>query len=139
MAKKVWADWGRIRQSGFPPGFIRRSDALIFDMDQIRTYRRDGVSLVMDAGSVNFLSRSFFFQSHDGMKTVACGISRDALLDLGGYHRLNGAADEVFRALRPEIERITSAKYRAGHLDRDGAIVIGPADILLFGFERRSD
>jgi len=52
-----------------------------------------------------------------------------------GYHHLNGAEDEVFLALRPEIERLASAKYRAGRLDHSGGILIGAADILLYGFE----
>jgi hypothetical protein len=47
----------------------------------------------------------------------------------------NGAADEVFRALRTEIERLAGAKYHAGRLDHHGSLVIGPADILLYGFE----
>jgi hypothetical protein len=79
--------------------------------------------------------RDFPFQSRDGIKLVDCGISHDALLDLSGYHRVNGAEDEVFLALRPEIERLASAKYRAGRLDRSGSITLGPADILLYGFE----
>jgi hypothetical protein len=90
---------------------------------------------VLDTDSISVRSQDLSFQSHDGKKVVACGISRDALRDLGGYHRLDGAEDELFRALRPEIERLASAKYRAGRLDRNGAIVIGPADILLYGFE----
>jgi hypothetical protein len=104
------------------------------DMDQFP--RRNAASLVLDAGSVSARPQDLSFQSHDGKKVVPCGISRDALRDLGGYHRVNGAEDEVFRALRQEIERLASAKYRAGRLDRSGAIVIGPADILLYGFER---
>jgi hypothetical protein len=97
---------------------------------------RGYASLVLDADTIKVRAEDLAFQSHAGATVVACEISRDALQDLGGYHRLNGAQDEVFRALRPEIERLASAKYRAGRLDRNGAILIGPADILLYGFER---
>jgi Protein of unknown function (DUF1488) len=106
------------------------------DMDQLQTPRLDAVSLVMDEGSVNVRPQDISFHSHDGVKVVPCGILRDALLDLGSYHRLSGGEDELFRALLAEIERLASAKYRAGRLDRNGTIMIGPADILLYGFER---
>ena len=98
--------------------------------------RRPVASLVLDADSVTVRAQDLVFESHDGKTLVACGISRDALQDLGGYHRLNGADDAVFRALRPEIERLASAKYRAGRVDHSDGILIGPADILLYGFER---
>src|SRR5579862_7315482 len=101
--------------------------------------RRAAAALVLDADSISVRPQDLSFQSRDGDKLVPCGISRDALNDLGGYHRLAGAEDEVFRALRPEIERLASAKYRAGRHDGNGAISIGPADILLYGFERRAE
>jgi hypothetical protein len=97
--------------------------------------RRPTASLVLDADTVKVRAQDLAFQSHDGEAVVACGISRDALQDLGGYHRLNGAEDEVFHALRPEIERLASAKYRAGRLDRQGGVLVDSADILLYGFE----
>jgi len=108
-------------------------DADRMDMDQLS--RRDNASLVLDADSVSLRSQELSFESRDGEKIVSCEISRDALQDLGSYHRLNGADHEVFRALRPEIERLASAKYRAGRLEDNGGIVIHPADILLYGFE----
>jgi hypothetical protein len=106
------------------------------DTDQMQSSRLDAVSLVTDATSVSVRPEEISFESLDGMKVVPCGILRDALLDLGGYHRLSGGEDELFRALLPEIERLASAKYSAGRLDRNGAIMIGSADILLYGFER---
>jgi hypothetical protein len=105
------------------------------DRMDIEQPSRGDSALVLDANSVNLRPQDLSFESRDGTKVVTCGISRDALADLGSYHRLNGADDEVFRALRPEIERLANAKYRAGRLDDNGAVVIGPADILLYGFE----
>jgi hypothetical protein len=104
-------------------------------MDINQPTRRDSASLVLNADSVSLRPQDLSFESRDGEKVVTCEISRDALADLGSYHRLNGADDEVFRALRPEIERLANAKYRAGRLDDNGAVVIGPADIILYGFE----
>jgi hypothetical protein len=106
-------------------------------MNQMVASSRQAVSLVMDFGTITPQSGGVSFQSHDGTKVVDCGISRDALMDLRGFHRLKGADDDVFRALRLEIERLASAKYRAGRLDLNGAVMVGPADILLYGFERR--
>src|SRR5689334_15892458 len=103
-------DLGRMRASGL--------------MDMNQPSRRESASLVLDADTVKVQAQDLAFQSHVGKTIVACGISRDALQDLGGYHRLNGAEDAVFRALSPEIERLAGAKYRAGRLDRNGAILI---------------
>jgi hypothetical protein len=90
---------------------------------------------MMVAGSVKLHPQGLAFESNDGIKTVPCSITRDALLDLCGYHGLNGNEGEAFKALGPQIERLISEKYRAGRTERNGELTIKPADLLLYGFE----
>jgi hypothetical protein len=80
-----------------------------------------------------------FQANYYGTKNVACKISRDALLDLAGYHQMRGSALELVQALRPEIERILSAKYRARRVETNGEIWIAPPVLLLYGFEGRAE
>jgi len=92
------------------------------------------------AGTVDAFSQGIAFQAnYYGTKNVACRISRDALLDLAGYHQLHGTAQELVQALRPEIERILSVKYRARRIETSGEIWIAPPDLLLYGFEGRAE
>jgi hypothetical protein len=88
------------------------------------------------AGSHDAQAKGVGFRAY-GAQEVACGISRDALLDLGGYHQVGGSEEALFRALAPEIERLISAQFRARRIDKNGEIWIGSADILLYGFEER--
>jgi hypothetical protein len=88
------------------------------------------------AGSYNAQATGVCFRAH-GATELACGISRDALLDLGGYHQVGGSEEALFQALGPQIERLISAKFRARRIDQNGEIWIGCADILLYGFEER--
>jgi hypothetical protein len=104
-------------------------------MEPYRIPPRHPASLLMVAGSVKLLPHGLAFESNDGIKTVPCCISRDALLDLCGYHGLNGDDGEAFKALGPQIERLVSEKYRAGRIERSGELTIKPADLLLYGFE----
>jgi hypothetical protein len=104
-------------------------------MEPYRIPPRHPASLLMVAGSVRLLPQGLAFESNDGIKTVPCSITRDALLDLCGYHGLNGNDGEAFKALGPQIERLASQKYRAGRIDRSGELTIKPADLLLYGFE----
>jgi hypothetical protein len=89
------------------------------------------------AGSYDAQSKGICFQAHGTME-LACCISRDALLDLGGYHQASGSEEAVFTALAPEIERLISAKHHARRIDKNGEIWIGCADIVLYGFEQRA-
>jgi hypothetical protein len=88
-------------------------------------------------GSYDARSEGICFQAYGAME-VTCCISRDALLDLGGYHQVRGGEEALFRALAPEIERLISAKFRARRIDKNGEIWIGCADIVLYGFEERA-
>jgi Protein of unknown function (DUF1488) len=88
------------------------------------------------AGSFDAQARGIGFRAY-GANEVACGISRDALLDLGGYHQMDGSEEALFGSLGREIERLISAKFRARRIDQNGEIWIGSADILLYGFEER--
>jgi hypothetical protein len=91
-------------------------------------------------GTVDAQSPGVAFQAnYYGTKNVAYKISRDALLDLAGYHQLGGTAQELVQALRAEIERILSAKYRARRVETNGEIWIAPPDLLLYGFEGRAE
>lgn len=91
-------------------------------------------------GTVDAQSPGIAFQAnYYGTKNVACKVSRDALLDLAGYHQLRGTAPELVQALRQEIERILSAKYRARRIETNGEIWIAPPDLLLYGFEGRAE
>jgi hypothetical protein len=91
------------------------------------------------AGRVDAQSQGISFQAnYFGTKNIACRMSRDALLDLAGYHQLRGTQEELFQALRTEIERIVSAKYRARRIETNGEISIATPDLLLYGFEGRA-
>jgi hypothetical protein len=88
------------------------------------------------AGSFDAQAKGICFRAY-GANEVACGISRDALLDLSGYHQVGGGEEALLQALGPQIERLISAKFRARRIDKNGEIWIGSADILLYGFEER--
>jgi hypothetical protein len=91
------------------------------------------------AGRVDAQSQGIAFQAnYYGTKNIACRMSRDALLDLAGYHQLRGTEEELFKALRSEIERILSAKYRVRRIETNGEISIATPDLLLYGFEGRA-
>jgi hypothetical protein len=87
------------------------------------------------AGSLDLRSPNISFRVDDGASGVACGISRDALLDLAGHHGLRGSAEGLFHALWPVIARLLRAKFRAGRIDADGEVLVGSADLLLYGFD----
>ncbi len=111
---------------------------MIDDRSLMEPYRlppRNPASLLMVAGSVKLLPQGLAFDSHDGRRTVPCSITRDALLDLCGYHGLKGNEGDAVKALGPQIERLVSRKYRAGRVERNGELTIKPADLLLYGFE----
>ena len=68
--------------------------------------------------------------------TTFCGITRDALFDLAGYHRLRDTDEDLFRGLWPVIERLIRDKHRAGRGDAsEKEMLITSVDILLYGFE----
>ncbi|HLH96468.1 MAG TPA: DUF1488 family protein [Xanthobacteraceae bacterium] len=91
-------------------------------------------------GLIDVQANGIAFQAnYYGDKNVSCRISRDALLDLAGYHQLGGRDDELFQALRQEIERLSSAKYRARRMETNGELLVSSADILLYGFRARRD
>jgi hypothetical protein len=91
-------------------------------------------------GPIDVQSHGIAFRAnYYGDKNVSCRISRDALLDLAGYHQLNGREDELFQALRREIERLLSAKYRARRMETNGELLVSSADILLYGFRGREE
>jgi hypothetical protein len=84
----------------------------------------------LDAGSSNIT-----FRVDTDAKSFDCGISRDALLDLAGYHRLSGPDEAMFRDLWPVIERLIAEKRRAVRAAPGAEILITCTDILLYGFE----
>jgi Protein of unknown function (DUF1488) len=90
------------------------------------------VSLRVVAGRLDLSSNSIVCQLHDGETRVLCTIARQALRDLGDYHRLKGSEEAVFSELLSEIERIASAKLQAGLLDENGELSIGTADLLRY-------
>jgi hypothetical protein len=125
-------------QLGIPTsGIIMRDSQAISLMDPYSIPKRTATPLYVVADSMQEQPQGLAFQSHDGVKVVACSISRDALLDLRDYHGLTGDESQAFRALGPQIERLANEKYRAGRLDQTGQLEINPADILLYGFEPR--
>jgi hypothetical protein len=65
-----------------------------------------------------------------GERSVACAISREALFDLGFHHGFRSGAQELLRALGPQIERLTKAKFRAGRIEENGELVIRSVDLL---------
>jgi hypothetical protein len=89
-------------------------------------------------GPIDAQSHGIAFRAnYYGDKNVDCRISRDALLDLAGYHQLSGRDDELFEALRGEIERLMNRKYRARRLETNGELLVASVDILLYGFRGR--
>jgi hypothetical protein len=91
-------------------------------------------------GPINLLQSGIAFRAnYYGDKNIDCRISRDALLDLAGYHQLNGRDDELFDGLRQEIERLLSSKYRARRMETNGELLVSSADILLYGFRAREE
>ena len=86
------------------------------------------------AESVDVLSVSPSFQLNIDGNNVACGITREALNDLGHHHGYRGAEGEVMRALGPEIERLVRAKSRAGRFEENHGLVIRTTDLLRYGF-----
>lgn len=67
-------------------------------------------------------------------RPVACAITREALYDLGFHHGFRAGAQELLRALGPQIERLTKAKFRAGKVEENGELVIRSVDLLRYGF-----
>ena len=98
------------------------------------------------AGSLHARPPCMSFKVDDGANGLVCSISRDALFDLAGHHGLRGSEDALFEALWPVIERLLLAKFRARRIEEGGEILVGSADLLLYGFDvtpprrrRRSD
>jgi hypothetical protein len=87
------------------------------------------------AGSVDPQPQGIGFRVDDGANGLACGISRDALLDLAGHHGLRGSEEGLFQALWPVIERLLLAKFRARRIEASGEVLVGSADLLLYGFD----
>ena len=87
------------------------------------------------AGSLDTRPPCISFKVDDGASGLACGISRDALFDLAGHHGLRGTDDALFEALWPVIERLLLAKFRARRIEASGEVLVGSADLLLYGFD----
>jgi hypothetical protein len=87
------------------------------------------------AGSLDAQTHWISFRIDDGATGLACGISRDALFDLAGHHGLRGSEEGLFEALWPVIERLLLAKFRARRIEEGGEILVGSADLLLYGFD----
>ena len=87
------------------------------------------------AGSLDARSPGISFRVDDGGNGLACGISRDALLDLAGHHGLRGSKEGLFQAMWPVIERLVRAKFQAGRVDASGEVLVDSADLLLYGFD----
>jgi hypothetical protein len=76
------------------------------------------------------------FQIGTGAESFFCGITRDALLDLAGYHGLRGNEETLFRGLWPVIERLMREKHRSGRGETQrGDMLITSVDLLLYGFD----
>jgi len=92
------------------------------------------------SGPIEVQSHGIAFRaSYHGDGSVDCRISREALFDLAGYHRLRGGEEELFQALYPEIERLLTAKYGGRRIEEDGELLVASADLLLYGFEERDE
>ena len=89
-----------------------------------------------DGGELDVLSRGLSLQFHAGNETFACMVTPGALLDLGSYHRLSFTEEDVFGVLLPELDRLASAKYRAGRLEEDGSILVREAELLRYSYRR---
>ena len=87
------------------------------------------------AGSFDARLQGISFRIDNGENGLACGISRNAFFDLAGHHGLRGTDEALFQALAPVIGRLVAAKFGAGRLDEGGGVVIGSADLLLYGFD----
>jgi hypothetical protein len=91
-------------------------------------------------GSIKVQPHGIAFRAnYYGDKNVECRITRDALLDLAGYHQLSGRDDELFQTLRGEIDRLLSTKYRARRMESNGDLLLSSADLVLYGFESRGE
>jgi hypothetical protein len=88
-------------------------------------------------GSLEAEPHGLLFQCRDGERIIECGISDSALHDLIGFHRIR-RTKEPFRVLLPEIERLVNTKYDAGRFEENGWIVVRAADLLRYGFRRRT-
>jgi hypothetical protein len=106
-------------------------------MEPFRIPPRNGATLMMVAGTAQIIPHGLAFESHDGVKMIPCSITREALLDLCGYHGIKGDEGESFKVLGPQIERLANEKYRAGRIERTGELTIKTSDLLLYGFEGR--
>jgi hypothetical protein len=87
------------------------------------------------ARSLDTRSPAISFRLDHGANGLACSISRDALLDLAGHHGLRGSEETLFLALWPVIARLVSAKFRAQRVEASGEVLVGSADLLLYGFD----
>jgi hypothetical protein len=108
---------------GFHPVALRQPDS------------GPAMQLRIIAGSVDAQVPGISFRISDGSDDRACGISRDALYDLAGHHGLRGSEEGLFQALWPVIERLVLAKLRARRTEESGEILVGSADLLLYGFD----
>ena len=78
----------------------------------------------------------FQFDCDDG-RVIQCSITDDALRDLIDFHRVKNTDEDTSRVLLPEVERLANAKYDARRLEEDGGLLIRPADLVRYGFEKR--
>jgi hypothetical protein len=96
------------------------------------------VSLRVILDSFSAQSRGLCFQCDRAGKVIQCGIADVTLRDLIDFHRIKVTEDEAFRALLPEIERLTNAKYDARRFEENGWLVIWPVDLLRYGYQAKS-
>jgi hypothetical protein len=94
------------------------------------------VPLSFNGGELDVLSRGLSLQFHEGNETFSCTVTPGVLLDLGSYHRLSFTEEDVLGVLLPELDRLASAKYRAGRFEQDGSILVREADLLRYGYHR---
>jgi hypothetical protein len=96
------------------------------------------MSLSMVAGDFDIASQGLSFQFYDSDESAAvpCKVTVQVLQDLGTFHNLSFTPEEVTGVLLPELDRLASAKYRAGRLELDGGLVIRDSDLLRYGFQR---
>jgi hypothetical protein len=93
------------------------------------------MQLRLIAGTLEIQAHMVAFAADSGTGTVACGVTRDVLLDLACDRGLHGTDKALFQALCPEIERLASLKYNARRLEPTGEVVVGAADLMLYGFQ----
>jgi Protein of unknown function (DUF1488) len=87
------------------------------------------------AGTLEVQAHGVAFSAHFGTRTIACGVTRDVLLDLACDRGLHGTEEALFQALYPEIERLAILKYNARRIGTSGEVLVGAADLMLHGFQ----